>query len=274
LREIELLLDSGQARQITGAGNHWHYHVEMELTLFTSGEGTRFAGDNISPFAAGEVVLLGEKLPHHWHTRGPSSGLSVQWSFPPEHPFWSFPEALLLVPVFKRAGHGILYHGAIAAAITEGMREIVHSTGLERLGVLLRLMSIVARASETEQVTLSHRSFSLPTESRHQEAMSEAVRHLLAHFRDEIRLEEVLKLTQMSKPAFSRQFKKHSGKTFSEFLSCLRLQAACRELVETDRSVLEIALSCGYNQISFFNRIFRRTLGCSPSQYRARERRN
>src|SRR5271169_2626331 len=78
LGKVESLLDTGQAERITGLGQHWHYHVEMELTAFTAGEGTFFVGDHIGPFAAGEVVLLGENLPHYWHARGSCAGLSVQ----------------------------------------------------------------------------------------------------------------------------------------------------------------------------------------------------
>ncbi len=273
LREVESLLDANRAERITGKGAHWHYHVEMELTTFTRGEGVFFAGDHLGPFAAGEVVLLGENLPHHWHTRGPSAGFSVQWNFPPAHPLWAFPETLPLTELFKGAGHGIRYSGRTAAAVTAGLREIAGTTGLDRLGLLLRLLSLITNAPAADQSFLSRRSFSLQTGSIHEAAIKEALRYLLANYRNAIRLDEVLRLTRMSKATFSLQFKKYSGKTFSEAISQLRLQSACRELVETDRPVLAIALSCGFTEISFFNRVFRRMMGCSPSQYRARERR-
>ena len=152
------------------------------------------------------------------------------------------------------------------------MRELARTSSLERLGLLLRLLSLLAGAPVSEQTLLSRHSFSLPADSIHQQAISEAMRYLLANFRNEIRLDEILRLTHMSKATFSRQFKRHSGKTFSEFVAHLRLQAASRELVETDRSVLEIALACGFSETSFFNRIFRRILHSSPSEYRARQR--
>ena len=272
LLEVDSLLDAGHAERITGAGDRWHSHIEMELTAFTKGEGAFFVGDHIGPFGTGEVVLLGENLPHHWSVRGHCAGLSVQWNFPPGHAFWSFPETLILADMFSKSGHGIQYGGRTAAATTSGLQEIARTGGLERLGLLLRLLSLLASAPGPEQALLSRHSFSLPTDSNHQQAISEAMRHLLANFRNEIRLDEVLHLTGMSKTTFSRQFKMHSGKTFSEFAAHLRLQAACRELVETDRSILEIAYSCGFTQVSFFNRIFRRIVRCSPSEYRARER--
>jgi AraC-like DNA-binding protein len=271
LCEAESIVDASQAERVSGSGNQWRYHSAIELTAFTRGEGAFFVGDYIGPFAAGHVVLLGENLPHHWNVRGSCAGLSAQWNFPSEHAFWAFRETLPLAETFKKAGHGLEYGGRTAAAVTASLQEMARIGGLDRLGLLLRLLSVLASAPGSEQTLLSHRSFSLSPDSVHRRAISEAMRYLLANFRYEIRLDEVLRLTHMSKATFSRQFKRHSGKTFSEFVTRLRLQAAGRELVETDRSVLEIALGCGFSEVSFFNRIFQRILRCSPSEYRARE---
>jgi AraC-like DNA-binding protein len=273
LGKVESLLDASRTEHITGQGQHWHYHIEMELTAFTAGEGTFFVGDHIGPFCAGEVVLLGENLPHYWHTTRSCSGFSVQWNFPPEHALWSFPESAPLTALFKAAGRGIRYTGNTAVSATALLREISQANGLDRLSGLLRLFSLLAGAPRAEQGALSLASFSLPHDSKHQHAISEAVRYLLANYRNQIRLDEILRLTRMRKATFSRQFKRHSGKTFSAFVSDLRLQSARRELVETDRSVLEIAVSCGFSEVSYFNRIFRRHLHCTPSEFRARERR-
>jgi AraC-like DNA-binding protein len=96
---------------------------------------------------------------------------------------------------------------------------------------------------------------------------------LPANFRKEIRLPQVLEATSMSRATFSRQFRKHAGKTLSRFLKDVRLEAACRELRETDRLVIDVALGNGFSQISFVNRVFRRALRCSPTRYRQRHQR-
>lgn len=272
LREVDSLHPSGRVTRMVGEGRHWHYHVEMELTLFAQGHGTRFIGDHIAPFAAEEAVLLGENLPHYWHTLGPSSGLSAQWSFPDGHPFWAFPETFALRGLFESAGRGIRFSGGTLIAIRECLEAMGPAGGPERLALLFRLLARLATAPARERVFLSGKDFALPEASCHQQAVSDAVRYLLANHRDEIRLGELLRLTGMSKPTFARQFRRYTGKTFSDLLTHLRLQAACRELKEGDRSVLEVALGSGFSHVSFFNRIFRRHLGCNPTQFRARWR--
>ena len=267
LKEVEVILGNGSARRVAGEGIHWHHHPEMEMTWFRTGQGTRFVGDHIGSFEPEDLVLLGGNLPHYWHADGKSSGLSVQWHFPPGHPFWSFPENLEIAGGFRCAERGLRLSGDAARTMAACLERISQAKGALRLSALMELFSMVAAAKESEVEVLSSRSFG-PGASRYQPAIAKAVRYLVANFREEVRLEDLLKLTGMSRPTFARQFKAHSGRSFSEFMNGIRLQAACRELAETDRSVLEISLDCGFNQISFFNRVFRREKGCSPREYR------
>ena len=272
LSRVDCLLSPSEARHLDGEGDHWHFHAAMELTLFAAGNGTRFVGDHIGPFESGDLVLLGENLPHYWHTRGASRGLSLQWHFPQSHPFWAFPETLPLAALFEKAGRGIRFLGPTARETARRLTQLALTAGPERLAGLIGLLAQLAAAPQTDFELLSRHSFALSAESNYQAAISRAVRHLAAHFREEVGLEDLLLLTDMSRATFARQFKKHSGKTFSEFLAQLRLQAACRELRETERSVLDIAASAGFSQLSFFNRLFRREMRCTPSQYRTRHR--
>ena len=273
VRDVEAVLAPSHSIRFPGEGDHWHYHAAMELTWFSHGEGVRFVGDHIGPFAAGDLVLLGGNLPHFWHTRGPSAGLAAQWHFPHGHAFWSFPEALELSGLFRDAERGIRFTGAAATAAAAGLTSLTATGGAERLGRMFTLLAQLARAPASERRPLSGRSYTSPDSATHRSTISAAVRYLLANFRDELRLDDLLQLTHMSKPTFSRQFKKHSGKTYGEFLARIRLEAVCRELKETDRPIIEVALACGFGQISFFNRLFRRTLRCTPREYRKRHQR-
>lgn len=272
LRDMEQVITPKRSVRIGGEGDHWHYHQALELTLFLTGEGTRFVGDRIQSFGSGDLVLLGENLPHYWHTRGPSTGISIQWHFPPPHPFWAFPESEFLDAYFKAATRGIQYAGRTAADLSARMHQLLETEGLDRLGLLLRIFAAGAAAPAGDQGFISANSLSLAAETRHQAAMRAAIRYVLIHFREEIRLPRILEEVRMSKPTFSRQFKAHCGKSLSEFVLQVRLDAVCHDLAETDHSIIDVALGNGFSQISFFNRVFRRAMKCSPSEFRAQAR--
>ena len=271
LREVACILGPGKSVKIAGEGTHWHFHPEMELTLFISGEGTRFVGDHMGPFEAGDLLLLGGRLPHHWHTGGPTSGISLQWHFPHSHPIWSLPETSEMMELFKCSDRGILFTGETSQAAAGMLQEIGSASGAMRLSRLLQVFAVLAKAPKSEHRQLSLRSFAIAADSHYQQAIARSIRHLIANFREPVRLEEVLNLTALSRPTFARQFKQHAGLTFSAFLNRLRLQAACQALTESNQSVMEIALACGFTQISFFNRLFLRMQGCSPSAFRQRQ---
>ena len=96
--------------------------------------------------------------------------------------------------------------------------------------------------------------------------------HIAANFRADVPLEDLLVMTDMSRATFARQFKRYSGRTFSDFLNQLRLKSACQELKESNHSIIDIAYASGFSQISFFNRLFRRVMHCTPTQFRNREK--
>ena len=88
------------------------------------------------------------------------------------------------------------------------------------------------------------------------------------NYQDEIRLPQLSDLAGMSPSAFSRFFKLHTGRNLTEYIIDIRLGAASRMLVDTAQSVSEISFKCGFNNLSNFNRIFKKKKGCSPTEFR------
>lgn len=88
------------------------------------------------------------------------------------------------------------------------------------------------------------------------------------NYMSEIKLETLADLANMSQSAFSRFFKLHTGRTLSDYIIDIRLGNATRMLIDTTESIAEISFCCGYNNLSNFNRIFKRKKGCSPSEFR------
>ena len=88
------------------------------------------------------------------------------------------------------------------------------------------------------------------------------------NYMDEIRLSTLSDIAGMSPSAFSRFFKLHTGRNLSEYIIEMRLGYASRMLVDTTKGVAEICYDCGFNNLSNFNRIFKKKKGCSPSEFR------
>lgn len=272
LRDVDLVLAPGSKQRLVGEGQHWHYHEAFELICFRSGTGTSFIGDRIQPLKAGDVVLLGSNLPHYWHMRGSSGGWVTQWHWGAASHFWAIPETVDLEDLHKEAARGIHYTGRTAGLIAAHLAELETATGIDRLGIFLRCLAaaMAAPAAEKAPATENFRFFA--PGSSHQTAMQAVIRHLFENFRRPVALDEILGVAKMSKPTFSRQFKAHAGMSLRAFLQQIRLDAVVHELGSSERTVSEIAMSNGFSELSFFNRLFLRVHGCRPLQLRRRLR--
>ncbi len=270
---VEVIHAPGRTTPLHGQGDHWHYHPAAELTFIARGRGTRLVADHIDSFDAGDLVLIGPNVPHYWHMQGLSAGLAIQWDFPLDHGIWSFGEAGTLRGLTEFSRRGLQIRGRTAELTRQRMENLANRSGLDRLAGFLEIMAGLITAPRADLVPLSAQAFSLSGSAETQEAVRRAVSYILASYRDSVTLADLLRLTGMSRATFARQFLLHVGKSFSAFRNQVRLQAVCQALRETTEPVGTIALNQGFNQLSFFNRLFRREFGVSPSEYREQIRR-
>lgn len=145
------------------------------------------------------------------------------------------------------------------------MQDLSGVAEFARLAAFFHLLSVLATAKPRDLRPLSQRPFFISGTAEQQDAVS----YIIAHYREPVRLPSLLRLTGMSRATFARQFKPHAAKPFPTFLNQVRLQAGCRALRDTADPVGAVAFNHGFNQLSFFNRLFRREFGRSPSAYRA-----
>ncbi len=87
------------------------------------------------------------------------------------------------------------------------------------------------------------------------------------HYHEEITLDDLANGAHMNKRYFCRYFREVMGKTPMRYLNYYRIECACELLASSDRSVSEVALACGYRNISYFTRAFRALKGTTPSEY-------
>ncbi len=131
-----------------------------------------------------------------------------------------------------------------------------------------QFLTILYELSKFEARPLASSSFAKVEISSDSRRVQKVKNFIDQNYRDEIRLPQVADIAGMSPSAFSRFFKLHTGRNLSEYVIDLRLGYASRLLVDSTNSVAEIGYSCGFNNLSNFNRIFKKRKGCSPTEFR------
>jgi len=253
----------------------WHFHHELELHYVVRGSGTRFIGNNVAPFSAGEVILLGANLPHRWKFEETSpynstcSRESIILHFEADFLgsfFLSLPEAKLVSKVIERAKKGMAFHGNTSKKLAGLIRSSVNSTGMERIVILLSILSAISETEEFEEITSPFR-LTVPMEqdgSRHEKIID----FVLKNYRNDISLEDAAAISNLSATSFCRYFKLVTNKTFNEFLQEIRIGHACRMIVENKFPIDVICFECGFKNVSNFYRHFKNITGMTPRVFK------
>lgn len=258
----------------------WHYHPEYELTYVVNGHGRRFVGDHVDAFEAGDLVLLGPDLPHFWRCDTefyqPDSVLqaeSVVVQFPAalrEDWLAHLPEAAMVCDLLQRARYGLRFSPAVVKELVPSVNRLVDQTGLSQV---LGLLQIIDRlATDRNARLLASDGYQLAPGAAETERMKRVLEYTLAHFRDEIRIEQIASVAGMAPAAFCRYFKKRTRKPYIEYLNELRISHARKLLTDTDLSVGQAGLECGFNNVSHFHRQFKLHTGLTPLQYQTTSR--
>ncbi|MCB0435542.1 MAG: AraC family transcriptional regulator [Mangrovimonas sp.] len=247
---------------------YWHYHPELELTLITKGQGTRFVGDNISPFGDNDLVLVGENLPHHWVsiTNENTSVGAVVIQFP-KSIFEAFPECDPFKLLFNKTLQGLHFTKPSQAII----KKMTVFNSLDKPSQLSALISILHELSleSSKSVVLSSKTYRQNfRESKYDSKVSKCTSYILEHLNDSLNVSMMAEKMHMTPPSFCRWFKKHIGLSFVTFLNKSRVESACHYLATTDAPIQDIAFMVGFESLSHFNRTFKNLKEVSPRLFR------
>ena len=245
----------------------WHYHPEIELTYIINGRGIRYVGDDISTFENGDLVLLGENLPHTWVTQGANIS-EIQKALVFQFPVSlveAFPELRHISDFLKEAKSGFVFPDIGSRII-----ELICGFGnLPPHRQLFSLLDILDQLSSQPRISLSvGTNHSLASIEKEQNRMDRIKRFLHENSQKQILLGEVAELMHMTPTYFCRWFKQGTGHTLITYLNKLRIENATRYLVSTDSNVSEIAFLTGFENATHFNRIFKKEKNISPQAYR------
>lgn len=250
-----------------------HYHEEFELNFIDNAKGIkRVIGDHIDEIDELELVLVGPNLQHGWFNHKCKSKefteITIQFHrdlF--DEKFLQRNQMKFIRTMFEKSLRGILFSKETVKAIKPRLLSLTKKHGFDSV---LELISILHDLSTSRNMkTLSDISFknaeSINYNSRRVEKI---MRYLNNNFGKNITLAEAAELVSMSEVAFSRFFKQRTGKTFIDTLNEIRLGNASRMLIDTTYGINEIAFKCGFNNISNFNRIFKKKKDCTPKEFR------
>lgn len=256
--------------------SRWHYHPDLELCLITKGSGKRMVGDNIDRFEEGDLVFMGSNLPHEWlcndeyyyHKDGfKGEGIVIQflYNFLGEK-FFEIPENKKLKKILADASRGCLLQGKIKVKISHIMKTMLRQTPNQQLHSLLLIFQELSYSED--HVLMSSPNFLKTFQEDGYDPMKKIIQYIMQNFQDPINIKNLLDIANMSNTSFSILFKKRYNMTFKEYLVKIRLGYACRLLDDDSKSISQISFESGFENLSNFNRLFKKIKSCTPSEFK------
>lgn len=255
--------------------NYLHRHQEAQITLVLKGEGTLVIGNYTQAFKAGEVYIIGPNQPHMFKGDPKYFENLQEKNIHAIHVFFdvkffdknmSFPE-LDTVRKFMLNLSGSLQLPDGHQTATNLIVQMSKIEGLDRLIYFFKLMQYFSNAVSNWKGLSTGFTQQYYTELEGIR-MNDIFQYTIENFAEQISLVQIASIAHMTSHAFCKYFKKHTRKTYLSFLNEIRINEACKELLNGEaKSISEVAYATGFNSAITFNRVFKKVNGMSPSEY-------
>jgi AraC-like DNA-binding protein len=256
--------------------NRWHYHSELELIYFKEGSGIQFIGDNVSRFKAGDIVLLGSRVPHFWrfdevyfkddnHAKAESVVLHFREDFWGAT-FLNLPENAGIKQIIMKSARGLLVSGKCKEEIAVMMEEMAELKSHNRVLSLIKILLLIAESDEPKMLCSNgYKPIGTANGDRRINAVCE---YSFNHFKRRISLTEIAAVANVSPHSFGRFFKSRTRRTYSWFITEIRVAHACKLLISDDFDNLkQLAIDSGFHTYDRFFKSFKMITGQTPSAY-------
>lgn len=254
----------------------FHYHPEYELTYIIEGRGRRIVGDGVDKFMETDLVFLGRYLPHEYtcephfmKDNGEFQGKAIVIQFHHDFlgdSFFDLPENSELLRFLQLSAQGIQIFGKARKTIVDLMYDMLEVNNTQRLYLLFRIFDSLVRIKEYN--FLSSPGFVDSYLNKGVTPIAKAGEYILQNFQKDIRVMDLLEITNMSNTTFCSEFKRHNGMNFKKYLTNVRIGYACRLLIRDESTISEVAYQSGFENLSNFNRQFKGVKGMTPHEYR------
>ncbi len=256
--------------------SEYHFHHECQLTYIMKGKGQRCTGDQLEDFESDELTFIGPGLPHVWYNSPTETDQEQNVQF---ITLYFDPEALLsfcsllfetsqLKDFLERSRQGMLFYGETKNKLKKILYKIFAVPEVQKTAYLFESLGILLHTQEYSK--LSNKPYIDGLAGKDGEIIFSIYTYVFENFSDDISLDEAAKLANLTKPSFCRFFKARTRKTFSKFVNEVRINEACRLLVQEENPITHIAYACGFNSLPNFNKFFKSIKGITPSDYKSK----
>jgi AraC-like DNA-binding protein len=254
----------------------FHFHNECQLVYIVSGSGTRIIGDSVESYQEGDLAFVGPNVPHVWYSKvspheEEQMATSIALYINPEtvtEYLKPFIDIQTLTLFFEQSARGINIVGEKKEVISTILQETLQQKEVSLLASFLKILELLMDSKDI--IWLNEPSLLKTYSSKNQGRVSKLMHFLQENFRTEITLEQAASVADLQLHSFCRFFKQLTHHTFSDFLNEIRIGFACKLLQQSDLPVTQVAYECGYSNISYFNRTFKKIQGITPREYRQR----
>ncbi len=252
-----------------------HNHPEFELTLVTGSAGTRIVGDSTQLYKEDDLVLIGPYLFHKWDdavqqgsASHPCRVITIQFdmhlfdkAFLNKKPFSGIQQLLI------SSGRGIRFSGQTVKQAKLRIQKLTGKSGIESATEFLMILDLLSKSNEFEW--LASEGFNVNPVQVNSKRLHAAYQYIRKHFHESgLKMSDVAMELNLGDSAFSHFFKKATHRSFSDYLIAMRIDHACKLLIESDDQISRIAFLSGFNNMANFNRQFKEMHQCNPMRFR------
>ena len=250
---------------------YWHFHPEFELTYIIAPKGAIRIGHYEGQFEESDLILIGSNIPHLNFDYGIKTEYEkVVLQFKEDffkNDFSTTPELSAIYRLFDNAKKAVRFHGEIKRKVGLRLQKLHLLPHFEQFIEVISLFQLLATTKEVSY--LHEKPFDNLYNNKEQMRLKVVYKFIETNFQRTITIQEMAELTHLSKAAFCRYFKKMTRLTFIEFLNQYRIEQAKR-LLKEDKNVTETCYECGFESLSYFNRIFKKVVGENPLEFKKR----
>jgi len=250
---------------------YWHFHPEFELTFIEVAKGNRHIASHSASYEGSDLVFIGSNIPHLNFDYGIKTNyekvvLQIKADFF-KNDFINTAELASIHRLFENSKQVICFHGKTKDVVGIRLKKIYLLPYFEQFIEVLSLFQILAISEES--YFLLEQPFEQLHNTKEKLRLKIVYTFIENNYHRAIRIDEISNLTSLSNASFCRYFKKMTRLTFTDFLNQYRIEQA-KKLLQTDKNITETSFECGFESLSYFNRIFKKVVGENPSQYKKR----